>query len=202
VARPFGLIIVSLLAVACVKEPEEQAQQPSPTDAAPVTTEPTSNDEPPVDEPGRLSVTTAQAEAAGLAPLAFSLDVRDSGMSGNTFSDARYVTLSGPPGGPLMLMISPTTVGEEFYFSNIVATEVEQEVELLGAKHRAVAWITGSSMARTSWCAILLAPKGAAHGDPALLLTLGVGHQGDQTTCATAREHHVLKAVVDSLRFD
>lgn len=160
------------------------------------------------DEAGRLSVSAAAAEAAGLPPIGFSLDPGRSAMQGSMLGNGRYMTLSGPPGGPLILRISPTTVGEAF--ANIVggdgvldATLVEQEVQLLGDKQRAVAWVTGSSLARTSWCGILLAPnKAAAKGEPALLLELGVGHQGDTTSCATAREHHVLKSVVESFRFD
>ena len=156
-----------------------------------------------VDMSAKLQVTGAEAEAAGLPRLGFALTLTNSGMSGSRLEYGRYATLSGPPGGPLSLLISPASVGAAFADhvggdQVLDARLVEQEVELLGAKRRAAAWITGEGLARTSWCAILVAPEGAGPGDPALLLELGVGQHGDDVSCSTAREHHVLKPVVDS----
>lgn len=205
--RSSCLILTILLSSACAKEPsEDRAKQPSEAAKDPAEPASTAKQLPEADT-SRVSVSASASEAAGLPALAFSLDLGSSGMSGTSLEHNRYMTLSGPPGGPLMLLISPATVGADF--SNLVggdqvldATLVDQEVELLGAKRRAVAWITGASMARTSWCALIVAPEGAAKGDPALVLELGVGHSGDDTVCATARDHHVLGPVVDSFRFE
>ena len=209
--RPCFAVVIALgLVMACagesgedgVKAPPASSEQGKGEDEAgsaasgPEQTEVSANE---------LTITAAEAEAAGLPRLGFSLALAGSAMSGSRLDYGRYATLSGPPGGPLSLLISAASVGAAFADhvggdQVLDARLLEQEVELLGAKRRAAAWITGESLARTSWCAILVAPEGAGAGEPALLLELGVGHQGDDVSCATAREHHVLKPVVESLK--
>lgn len=144
-----------------------------------------------------------EAEAAGLPGLGFTLETTGSGMSGSQLSDGHYLVLSGPPGGPLMLSISPTTVGAALGDAvESGQTTVEQEVELLGAKHAALAWVSGESLARTSWCVFSVAAEGTAEGDPALLISLGVGHSGDEVSCETAMKHHVLGPVLASFTLE
>jgi hypothetical protein len=105
-----------------------------------------------------------------------------------------------------MLRVYPATVGADL--NNLVtalrpeATPQAGSVTLLGAERPAVSWINGESMARTLWCGVIVAPAGAAPGQPALLLELGVGHRGDGGDCKLARDHHVLGPVLDSLAFE
>jgi hypothetical protein len=105
-----------------------------------------------------------------------------------------------------MLRVYPATVGADV--KKLVAglrsdaELLDDRVTLLGSEHPAVAWITGESQARTLWCAVIVAPAGAASGQPALLLELGVGHQGEGSECKIARDHHVLGPVIDSLTFE
>ncbi|HLT35087.1 MAG TPA: hypothetical protein VK034_02355, partial [Enhygromyxa sp.] len=150
----------------------------------------------------RITVTAEQASAAGLPGLGFSLDTTGTGMSGTRLGDGRYLHLSGPPGGPLSLELSPTTIDAEL--AELIeapgAKLVEQQVELLGAPRRAVAWITGEGFARTSWCAVILGSSAAKPGDPALLLEVGVGHGGDAVACSTAIEDPNLAPVIGSLK--
>jgi hypothetical protein len=139
-------------------------------------------------------------------PLPFTLELADSGMSGSRVGDGDYLTLSGPPGGPLMLRIYPATVGADLH-ELVAALRPDAElldgrVTLLGAERPAVAWVSGESMARTAWCGIIVAPVSAAAGQPALLLELGVGHQGDAVDCKIVSEHHVLGPVIASLTFE
>lgn len=151
----------------------------------------------------RWRTTVEDAKAAGLPPLAFSFDITGTGMAGGP-GDGHYVTLSGPPGGPLMLRISPATVGADpaTLVRRDASPVTAQEVELFEAKQRAVAWITGEGMGRTSWCGIVVAPPGATEGAAALLVELGVGHQGEDVTCKTTVEDDVLGPIVKSLVFE
>lgn len=158
---------------------------------------------PKTDRP-RFVSTAEEAKAAGLAPLGFSLDLGDVGMSGNRFSGGEYASFSSPPGGTMMLIVMPATVGADP--ATLVHREgaevTPQEVELLGAKRRAVAWISGEGRGRTSWCGIVVAPEGAAEGAPALLLELGVDHGGPEITCATTLDDEDLGAMAKSLRLE
>lgn len=105
-----------------------------------------------------------------------------------------------------MLRIYPATVGADV--KKLVAglrpdaELLDDRVTLLGSERPAVAWITGESLARTLSCAVIVAPTSAAAGQPALLLELGVGHQGEGSECKIARDHHVLGSVIDSLVFE
>ena len=107
----------------------------------------------------------------------------------------------------MSLYVSPATVGADF--SSVVGRDevldariVEEEVELAGGKRRAAAWITGESLARTSWCAVILAPSGAGQGDPALLLEAGIGYGGDAVACKTVLEGSSLSPVIASLKLE
>ena len=193
------------LCCACAADPapKQSGAEPSAKSAKPA--KPAKSASPEPVNMAQISITPDEAAAAGLAKLGFSLDTTGTGMSGSKFGAGAYLTLSGPPGGPLTLRISAATIGAEF--SDVVggdavldATLVEEQVELLGETRRAAAWITGSSMARTSWCAVIVGPSGAAQADPALLLELGIGHQGDEVVCATALEAPQLRPVIDSLK--
>jgi hypothetical protein len=198
------MVVLACLTLACASERGDEPKQPASDDKStaapaepPVTAEPVAG-EPPAFEGTRVRVSDG--------PLPFALELADSGMSGSRAGDGDYLTLSGPPGGPLMLRIYPATVGAdvETLVAGLRADAqlLAGRVTLLGAERPAVAWITGESMARTAWCAVIVAPAGAASGQPALLLELGVGHQGDAADCKIARDHHVLGPVIDSLTFE
>lgn len=189
-------------------EPREAANAPSVAANAPsvavhdgVATPPERN---PRAAGNRWRITAGDAEAAGLPPLAFSFDLTDSGLSGDRLRDGDYVMLSGPPGGPLSLRIAAATVGADpaALVRHGASTVTPQEVELLGARQRAVAWITGEGFTRTSWCGVVVAPPVAAEGAPALLVELGAGYSDDEVTCKTTVEHVVLGPIMKSLAFD
>jgi hypothetical protein len=197
--RLLSLVVFSL-SLACAPEVEPDAK-PS---QAPTNEPPSKPDSTPATG-DHITVTASEAATAGLPELGFSLRTAG-GMSGTRLTDGRYLHLSGPPGGPLSLSISPATIDAELtaLLGDRIgsAKVVTEQVELLGASRAAVAWITGESQARTSWCALIVGHAGAQAGDAALLIELGVGHQGDAVTCKTALEHPTLEAVVESLVFD
>lgn len=150
-----------------------------------------------------VTISAALARSKGLAPLGFSLDFTGTAFTVSPFAEGSYLYASGPPGGPLGLRVSPVARNAEFAGvvggSNPELQLIAEQVELLGASRRAVTWISGSSMARTSWCAVIVEP---AAGDDALLLELGVGHSGDEVSCKIALGHDELAKVVASLRFE
>lgn len=190
--------MLGLAAPACMAERSDEAsrqphdEEPEPTREVVVT--PPSSD--PVSN-ALVQIDAASARAKGLPELSFSLDFRDTAFTVMPYAEGSYLRASGPPGGPLTLVVSAITRDAEFGPGDASSSVVEQ-VELLGEPRRAVAWISGSSHARTSHCSILVAP---ARGDHALLLELGVGHQGPDITCKTALAHAQLARVIASLRF-
>lgn len=197
-----SIVLLACVTLACASERGDDPKQPTAANDERTT----SDDQPaskPVGEPPSFEGTGVRVSDG---PLPFSLELANSGMSGSRAGDGDYLTLSGPPGGPLMLRIYPATVGADI--NKLVAALrpdaqlTDGTVNLLGADRPAVTWITGESMARTLWCGIIVAPPSAAAGQPALLLELGVGHQGDGGDCKRARDHHVLGPVLDSLTFE
>ena len=152
-----------------------------------------------------ITITPDEAAAAGLPKIGISLDTTNSGMSGTKLGPGEYLHLSGPPGGPLILRIGRARSSS--LFTNVVAADhlgdaklVEEQVELLGAPRRAAAWVNGESLARTSWCAVILAAADAKQEDPAIVLEVGVGHSGDAVACKTALEDPNIKPVLASLK--
>jgi hypothetical protein len=201
------LLLLACLTVACASERSDEPPRSAPVNEAPPSTKQTKPEAqppierpvavPPVFEDSRVRVTDS--------PLPFALELGESGMSGHRGGNGDYLSLGGPPGGPLMLRIYPATVGADV--GKLVgalqpdAKLIDGTVTLRGAERPAVTWITGESNSRTLWCGVIVAPADAAAGQPALLLELGVGHQGEGTECKTARDHHVLGPVLDSLTF-
>lgn len=212
------LLSISLVCACTAEAPASQpaAEQPTakqptePPTTEPPAAEPTSPSQARPDAPAKdpqpvsgehIHITAEQAAAAGLPALGFSLETTGMGMSGSQLGNGEYLHLSGPPGGPLTLRIAPSTI--DAAFAEIEGAKlVEEQVELLGEPRRAAAWITGESLARTSWCAVIIGPPGAKSGDPALLLEVGVGHQGDALACATALDGPKLGSVVRSLKLE
>jgi hypothetical protein len=103
-----------------------------------------------------------------------------------------------------MLRITPATVGTDpaSLVHHGESATTPQDVELLGVKRSAVAWVHGESMARTSWCGIIVAPASAPDGAAALLLELGIGHYQGDASCTPTLEDDVLGPMAKSLVFE
>lgn len=146
-----------------------------------------------------VTITTALAQSKKLPPLAFSLDFTGTGFSVSTFSSGSYLHASGPPGGPLILEVSP--VASDAELAKIVQTRHADAklsmapIEVLGASRSAVAWMTGEGFSLTSWCAFIVAPE---TGKDALLIELGLGHSKSDVLCETALGHDELAKVIAS----
>ncbi len=211
--RRFALALLGAAGLACSADRgDEPSQQPKDPIAHAEKSEkadaPDQHAEAAVELPSSMAnqvvtISAAQARAKGLSPLGFSLDFTGTAFTVSPFVEGSYLFASGPPGGPLNLRVSP--VARNAAFAGVVggsqdldAKLVPEQVELLGLTRQAVAWISGTSMARTSWCAVIVAP---ASGDDALLLEAGVGYSGDAISCATALGHDELAKVIASLAF-
>lgn len=151
-----------------------------------------------------VTISAAQARSKGLLPLGFSLDFTGTAFTVSPFVEGSYLYASGPPGGPLGLRVSPVartaelTSAVERGRANLEVKVIAEPIEVLGSSRPAVTWISGESMARTSWCAFIVAPEAS---DDALLIELGVGHQGDAVTCKTALGHTELAKVIATLKW-
>jgi hypothetical protein len=205
-ADRLALALVLVLAVpACMAERGDEApRQPKDPEGQgePASTPATRETPMPSSEPVFdvvVQIDAASARAKGLPELAFSLDFRTTSLSVAPFAEGSYLRASGPPGGPLFLIVSAIARDAEFGPGEGASSSVVEQVELLGAPRRAVAWISGASHARTSHCSILVAPP---QGEQALLIEIGVGHQRDEVTCKTALAHEQLAKVLASLRFE
>jgi len=113
-----------------------------------------------------VKVTAAEAAARGLPRYGVSIDVTGSGCTVARLPDkTTFLRLSGPPGGPLGLLIrsSRTASARPKWLGQLVQREVPDRGLKLGAKatlvvdgkqHPAIAYTTGASLARAHGCLI------------------------------------------------
>ncbi len=161
----------------------------------------------------QVRITPAEAQRNLLPPLTLSVDLGKSALSGRTYADYRtYLRLSGPPGGPLavLLLAYGSRRHDDLMLEAIVRHELgkrmpapfvpgaAEKVRLAGATRLARTALTGKSLARTSWCAVMVQAGTQSHG---VLALFGVGHQGPKPLpCAKILAHPQLKPVIASLQ--
>jgi hypothetical protein len=140
---------------------------------------------------GRIRITAEAARERGLPAIAFTIDERDTGFSSTRFPEPEvYLTMSGPPGGPLLVMIrawreASTDEGvivrvlRERYSGpgwEPLAFGLPERTDLAGASRIMLPFTSGESLGRTIWCAIVVQP--APDASAGLLVTVGVGGRG------------------------
>lgn len=149
-----------------------------------------------------FSVAAADARGAGVG---FRLrKVKGGGLS--RIEGDWLLGFSGPPGGPLGLLIEPFGSGgslqaafEKREQRRPVEAAPEEKLEIAGEKRRAQAFRVGSSLATTCTCLVELpAGPGAKTG---LLLSFDSGCQEKKPAdkCAQIAEHPTLKPLLKSL---
>jgi hypothetical protein len=124
-----------------------------------------------------LKITSSEAAGHKLPRAAVELDPGATGMSAARFpADGKFVTLSGPPGGPLGLEIEAYkgVTADAAGLEKLVAKRFEGrspvkgafgEVSLSGGTCAAMSWATDSSMARAAHLVALFPSKaGASEG--------------------------------------
>lgn len=123
-----------------------------------------------------------EAVKRGLTPMRIRVDPRVASMSSRTFpANDVYLKLSGPPGGPLLLMIwdckkandiDAALIRSKFVPAWTTALELgtADRANVLGGERAGLTFATGSGIGRTAWFGFVFM-CGAAH----VLITLGVG---------------------------
>jgi hypothetical protein len=148
-----------------------------------------------------------EAVRRGLSPMRIRVDPRAASMSSRTFpANDVYLKLSGPPGGPLLLMIwdckGANDVDAALIRSKFVpawTTELEvgiaDRAHVLGRERAGLTFATGSGIARTAWFGFLLT-CGAGHA----LITLGVGGRDNvRVPAADVVSNPAIKRVLETL---
>jgi hypothetical protein len=235
--RPI-LLIGALLLVACSQQPQPQPSPSADTPLGPTAKpapppKPEAKPSPPPDESEKdakpapaieapsnsdsFAITAAQASAVGLPAIGFKLSgLKGRGWTRFAADRARYISLSGPPGGPLSFSITPYSDGEtgpptmEQLFKGAVAGHggldpivkgKPEKVTVAGAEREAQAFRTGKSLATSNWCLVRI-PSEKVEG-AGLLMALTLGTKEDrEPTCAHSLKSKALAPLIESFQFE
>jgi hypothetical protein len=125
-----------------------------------------------------VTVTAKEAKAKGLWPLGLTLNITDTSLSSSRFPQKGvYLTMSGPPGGPLGIRVRKVALhkvtGPFKAEPGLTWSSDKKELIMVGKRKRvAFAFTRGKSLARSHGCNVhLSAPKVAGK----LLLTFYIG---------------------------
>jgi hypothetical protein len=156
------------------------------------------------------SITAAEADARGLPGVGFSLS-HESLMMWTPFPEPGvYVTLSGPPGGTLMLTVLPYQGKDEpgtlerhlraragkMRWQPLLFGKAER-LALAGEQRHAIGFIANESHARARYCGVLVPTS----PDAGLLVLIAHSvFQGDDTSCAATAAHPTLAPAMQSFR--
>jgi len=187
--------------------------QPTPQVASPPSSERDASVEafmvPPTRSPSRVAVTPQEAESHGLAAMGFAIDDVPRSLIVTRFPGAGVLAvLSGPPGGPLGILVESDglsggdavtlrealrtvalpRIGAERVLGDVVAQN------LGGVSRSAVSLLAGVHYARTHYCVVVIpAMEGAGRG--LLVWFYGSGYGVTTPSCDTVMQHPVLAAV-------
>lgn len=164
-----------------------------------------------------ITITAEQGRAAGLPAIGFTISGIWSGFAANRRpSGSTYLSLAGPPGGVLMLVVKPYHGTEpslsfmEQLFEEWsrtmpglepVTKGAPEKLVIAGAARAAIGYLGGAGPGRASWCVTLVPASAAAAEDQGLMILLGVA-VGDaaQPSCRHAAQHPQLKPLIESFR--
>lgn len=144
----------------------------------------------------------------GLPAVSIRVDAAAAGMSARLFpAKDTILALSGPPGGPLVLVIwDCTALATDVEaairarlvppWTNALEVRHRDEGTILGAKREGMTFFTGSGLARIAWFAVLAQVREAQ-----LLVAVGVpGSAPDDIPAAEVLSNPAIKKVVQSLQ--
>ena len=158
-----------------------------------------------------FTVSSSDASAHGLSSIGFSVDLAGTGLIATPFPSAReYAIFSGPPGGPLLVRIEPS--GGRITAEALDALVTEHGARwgsplTLGARETvtldedtrpAITASTGTSLASTQWCVVLV-PAHTMRRPMGLLVAFGV-ENATRLTCAQILANRSLGAFARSFR--
>jgi hypothetical protein len=154
-----------------------------------------------------VEVLGSYSRAQGLPPVALRLEV--SGLIASIVpTPSTYLSLSGPPGGPLFLVVKPLGRGpaDMGALENAVRREESREVafgprgtvRVGGTPRDAVLYFAGEKSAATAGCAVALPV-----GEENLLVLFGTqGTARSVTSCEQVASHPSLKRSLESFQAD
>jgi len=164
-----------------------------------------------------FAITADEAKAAGLPAIGFKL----SGLKGHGWTrfaadKNRYISLSGPPGGPLSFSVTPYTdpASGPQTLKELFAKKLEgrkglepmvdgkpEKLTVGGVEREAQAFRTGYSLATSNWCLVRIPAEGVEGAG--LLMTLRLGTKEDrEPTCAHSLKSRALKPLAESFTLD
>ncbi|MCC6739279.1 MAG: hypothetical protein IT452_09550 [Planctomycetia bacterium] len=154
----------------------------------------------------QILITAADARAKGFPPVALSVDLEDTVLSGFPGTpQGALLRLSGPPGGPLGVSVEIVPAGsalealvrERFDVPNFGPLRIGATVtvDVAGARRPGLAFATGQSLAAMGQVATLVEFPGK---DFAALVILGCG--GREPDAAATLAQRDLAAVAKTLR--
>lgn len=162
---------------------------------------------------GRAVVTAADARAKGLPPIGFSVEwPRPRLFLGSVLAhEGTYLTLSGPPGGPLGMSVRGYTNADANH--GILETVIVEHpprppvirgapetIDLAGAARPALAYIQGESLARSLTCLALVPSPGNKREGLVVRFYVAAGSAMSKAACKTVVERPSIAPLVASFR--
>jgi len=157
-----------------------------------------------------LKISADEARKRGLPGIAIEVDARSASMSAEVVSAKDlYLHLSGPPGGPLLLMIWDCTgcstdvraaIQAKFVptWTRSIAFGQVDRARVMGDEREGMTFTTGEGFARIAWFGFLMErPAGL------LLVTLGVGGRDPEPVPAVdVVSNPAIAKLLSSLKID
>ncbi|HEV8269507.1 MAG TPA: hypothetical protein VGR00_14785 [Thermoanaerobaculia bacterium] len=152
----------------------------------------------------QVALTAAAALAHGLSPVSIAVDTRESGMMVSEFpSKGCFLSLQGPPGGPLFFAVRDVTGSRRSLAEHVRAGETrdvvlgaEETLDVAGEKRTALLYFTGEQSAATVGCAVVV-PAGEAR----ILLDFGGGGaRGSVKSCGELVRRRPFSRLIGSFR--
>lgn len=164
-------------------------------------------------ENGRAVVTAVDARAKGLPAIGFTVTWSDAGLfQGNVFNgEGNYLTLSGPPGGPLGMAVWGYTSLDATHatLEKVIAQHpprppvirgAPESISLAGAERPALAYIQGESLARSVTCLVLVPAAGNKREGLIVTFYVAAGSALATASCKTVVEDRSIAPLVASFR--
>lgn len=158
-------------------------------------------------EPARqIHVTLADSVKHNMPALGFTLDATGTALESSLFPDKdRYLGMSGPPGGPLGVHVSPAKDLQGFVKSHYGSKKgfemgKSSSLKFAGETRPTLAFIAGVGFTRTLNLAVFIAPKGSRPG--AVVLFDASSPKGPAGDGLELLKHSSLAPVAKSFKLD
>jgi hypothetical protein len=165
-----------------------------------------------------ITIEPGDAEERGMPAVRISIDITNLPLMPFAFPDSvTYLSLSGPPGGPLYFIVKAllgpvanldalqNSLCELYAASKRPAPKFgpRATVAIQDKTFPALLYFTGESMAASASCALVIQPPPERSSSPGLLVIFGHGGNPENvTSCGQLAEHSALGGVLKTLKWD